>query len=68
MKRIIMMLTVAAFLVAALAATAPLAFADPDCAPPTKNNCKANGGKFTGNGGGGGNKAPGQTNNANPGK
>ena len=45
-----------------------MAFADPDCAPPTKNNCKANGGKLTGNGGGGGNKAPGQTNNPNPGK
>ena len=69
MKRIILMLTVAAFLVAALSVTAPLAFADPDCAPPTKPNCKAEGGKFTGNGGsGGGSKPPGQTNNPNPGK
>ena len=42
MKRIIMMLTVAAFLVAAMAATAPLAFA----ASPAEENCT---GTFTPN-------------------
>jgi hypothetical protein len=69
MKRIIVMLTLAAMLVVALTVTAAPSFADPDCAPPTKPNCKANGGKFTGNGGsGGGSKPPGQTNNPNPGK
>jgi len=42
MKRIIMMLTVAAFMVAALAATAPLAFASPD-----SDQCAAGGGTYS---------------------
>ncbi len=68
-KRISLLIAVALMAVMMMAATAAPAFADPDCAPPTKKNCKANGGKFAGNGGsGGGHKAPGQTNNPNPGK
>jgi len=48
MKRFIIMLTLAAMLVVALTVTAAPSFADPDCAPPTKPNCKANGGNKRG--------------------
>jgi hypothetical protein len=41
MKRIILMLTVAALMVAAMAVSAASAFADPDCTQvPNNKNCK----------------------------
>jgi hypothetical protein len=56
-KRILALLMVSLFLVAALAVTASMAFADPDCAPPTKPPCHDPGGppgpgNFVGPGGG----------------
>jgi hypothetical protein len=74
MKRIILMLTVAAMMVVALTVAAPLAFADSGKNPagikignkstnPNDGNGAVKNGSFKP-----GKKAPGQTNNPNPGK
>jgi hypothetical protein len=63
MKRMILMLTLAAMLVVALTVTAAPSFAKP-CGHQGNGHPQCN----TGGSGGGPNKPPGQTNNPNPGK